>query len=158
MSVTTINKIRKDPVEYFMLRARELQAQGLTHVEIAAAIGKCERTVRNYLSEKPRERKSPVRTSKLDSFKDFIKAIIEENPNANGAKIYERIRKMGFDGKMSIVKEYITSLRKEINRKAVVRFETEPARQAQADWIVDRKSTRLNSSHQIISYAVFCLK
>src|SRR5258708_28390173 len=25
-------------------------------------------------------------------------------------------------------------------------------------WPVDRKSTRLNSSHQIISYAVFCLK
>src|SRR5258708_30012269 len=27
-----------------------------------------------------------------------------------------------------------------------------------ADGGVDRKSTRLNSSHQIISYAVFCLK
>src|SRR5258708_11812185 len=25
-------------------------------------------------------------------------------------------------------------------------------------WFGDRKSTRLNSSHQIISYAVFCLK
>src|SRR5258708_26703799 len=25
-------------------------------------------------------------------------------------------------------------------------------------WKPDRKSTRLNSSHQIISYAVFCLK
>src|SRR5258708_16944150 len=25
-------------------------------------------------------------------------------------------------------------------------------------WTEDRKSTRLNSSHQIISYAVFCLK
>src|SRR5258708_28586587 len=25
-------------------------------------------------------------------------------------------------------------------------------------WVLDRKSTRLNSSHQIISYAVFCLK
>src|SRR5258708_24284905 len=25
-------------------------------------------------------------------------------------------------------------------------------------WELDRKSTRLNSSHQIISYAVFCLK
>src|SRR5258708_26874409 len=25
-------------------------------------------------------------------------------------------------------------------------------------WLIDRKSTRLNSSHQIISYAVFCLK
>src|SRR5258708_19116258 len=26
------------------------------------------------------------------------------------------------------------------------------------DILIDRKSTRLNSSHQIISYAVFCLK
>src|SRR5207244_10410452 len=35
-------------------------------------------------------------------------------------------------------------------------------READAAWVtnpkVDRKSTRLNSSHQIISYAVFCLK
>src|SRR5947208_5190441 len=29
---------------------------------------------------------------------------------------------------------------------------------AAAYWSEDRKSTRLNSSHQIISYAVFCLK
>src|SRR5256885_9332477 len=27
-----------------------------------------------------------------------------------------------------------------------------------ADQVVDRKSTRLNSSHLVISYAVFCLK
>src|SRR5947208_13049758 len=32
-----------------------------------------------------------------------------------------------------------------------------PADSAQASGL-DRKSTRLNSSHQIISYAVFCLK
>src|SRR5438034_6471195 len=25
-------------------------------------------------------------------------------------------------------------------------------------WVLDRKSTRLNSSHTVISYAVFCLK
>src|SRR5574341_1945419 len=31
-------------------------------------------------------------------------------------------------------------------------------RQRGADAGVDRKSTRLNSSHQLISYAVFCLK
>src|SRR2546426_9388440 len=29
---------------------------------------------------------------------------------------------------------------------------------AQADGVTDRKSTRLNSSHLVISYAVFCLK
>src|SRR5438552_7519769 len=33
-----------------------------------------------------------------------------------------------------------------------------PRRIARVDDLVDRKSTRLNSSHQIISYAVFCLK
>src|SRR5256885_13135571 len=29
---------------------------------------------------------------------------------------------------------------------------------AEVDFMVDRKSTRLNSSHLVISYAVFCLK
>src|SRR5258708_24571103 len=29
---------------------------------------------------------------------------------------------------------------------------------AESQKVLDRKSTRLNSSHQIISYAVFCLK
>src|SRR5256885_3041976 len=29
---------------------------------------------------------------------------------------------------------------------------------ARSIWIKDRKSTRLNSSHLVISYAVFCLK
>src|SRR5256885_3394649 len=29
---------------------------------------------------------------------------------------------------------------------------------AMGAWMIDRKSTRLNSSHLVISYAVFCLK
>src|SRR5258708_24625178 len=33
-----------------------------------------------------------------------------------------------------------------------------PLSQIDAEGIADRKSTRLNSSHQIISYAVFCFK
>src|SRR6267143_2635506 len=44
----------------------------------------------------------------------------------------------------------------------VVRVKTEPGRRgpSQIDYAVtvDRKSTRLNSSHSSISYAVFCLK
>src|SRR5438552_5970277 len=34
----------------------------------------------------------------------------------------------------------------------------DPDLYAAIDAVADRKSTRLNSSHQIISYAVFCLK
>src|SRR2546429_2926505 len=33
-----------------------------------------------------------------------------------------------------------------------------PRCNAQRRWVADRKSTRLNSSHGYISYAVFCLK
>ena len=35
---------------------------------------------------------------------------------------------------------------------------TEVTEDERRDLSIDRKSTRLNSSHQIISYAVFCLK
>src|SRR5207244_11331491 len=38
------------------------------------------------------------------------------------------------------------------------RDQTLAALERQAQKPIDRKSTRLNSSHQIISYAVFCLK
>src|SRR5258708_8111584 len=44
---------------------------------------------------------------------------------------------------------------------AVLRFGEQLPRidgRPRTDIVSDRKSTRLNSSHQIISYAVFCLK
>src|SRR2546426_1211238 len=37
-------------------------------------------------------------------------------------------------------------------------FDSLPAGQPPAGFSLDRKSTRLNSSHLVISYAVFCLK
>src|SRR5438445_9022203 len=44
-------------------------------------------------------------------------------------------------------------------RAPVNSFEFQPCgRTPQADDLIDRKSTRLNSSHANISYAVFCLK
>src|SRR5438034_1797346 len=42
-------------------------------------------------------------------------------------------------------------------RRAPVRS-AHPSRPLQRSTIGDRKSTRLNSSHTVISYAVFCLK
>src|SRR5258708_22319969 len=47
-----------------------------------------------------------------------------------------------------------TKLRRQTKSPCVNRQNMSPTRQRGTD----RKSTRLNSSHQIISYAVFCLK
>ena len=44
-----------------------------------------------------------------------------------------------------------------VTRSPVIRRRRTPISELDRTW-ADRKSTRLNSSHQIISYAVFCLK
>lgn len=118
-----------------MLKAHELQAQGFTQKQIAEQLGRSERTIRTWLKQTPRKRKLPVRKSILDEYKPFIEILVRENPEVNGAKIYEKLLKMGFTGKSSIVREFITKIRKEETQKATIRFETEPAHQAQVDWI-----------------------
>src|SRR5438552_4774968 len=47
-----------------------------------------------------------------------------------------------------------------LDRAAAARHVDDPGHEAELalQHPIDRKSTRLNSSHQIISYAVFCLK
>src|SRR5205807_5332992 len=42
--------------------------------------------------------------------------------------------------------------------RCMIRINLAPVRERKAFRISDRKSTRLNSSHLVISYAVFCLK
>ena len=44
-------------MEKFMLKAHELQAQGLTQKQIAEQLGRTDRTIRTWLKEMPRERK-----------------------------------------------------------------------------------------------------
>lgn len=122
-------------MEKFMLKAHELQAQGFTQKQIAEQLGRTDRTIRIWLKQTPRKRKLPVRKSILDEYKPFIELLVRENPEVNGAKIYEKLQKMGFTGKSSIVREFITKIRKEEMQKASIRFETEPAHQAQVDWI-----------------------
>src|SRR5438034_2490121 len=43
-------------------------------------------------------------------------------------------------------------------RRIIVTRPTPDTVEARIVWVRDRKSTRLNSSHTVISYAVFCLK
>src|SRR5207244_5646706 len=54
---------------------------------------------------------------------------------------------------------YELDMIQKINRASAERWQHDPELEARIQaFELDRKSTRLNSSHQIISYAVFCLK
>lgn len=142
-----------------MLEARLLQAKGLTQKEIAETIGKSERTVRYYLKQTPRPRKNPRRGSRVDPYKPMIDQILEENPSYNSEILFERLSKMGYTGKISVMKDYVALVRKKLTLQAVIRFETEPARQAQVDWkefgkqIVDGVETKLYAFVMVLGYS-----
>src|SRR5438034_2901608 len=54
-------------------------------------------------------------------------------------------------------RRYRRSCRKFVNSGSFCR-QAPSQRRGRRSWFIDRKSTRLNSSHTVISYAVFCLK
>jgi transposase len=146
-------------MEHRMMDARFYQAQGMTQKEIAEALGVTDRTVRNYLSERPRPRIKPIRKSNLDPFRDYVRSTIEQNIGMNGELIYDSIRKMGYAGKRSVLKEYITKVRRDNERQAVIRFETEPGFQAQVDWVefgkqmVDGEPRKLYAFTMVLGYS-----
>jgi transposase len=145
--------------EHRMLEARVLQRQGKTQTEIAVAMGVCERTVRNHLQGKPAMKRKPVRGSRVDPHKPLIDSILEENPSYNGELIFERLQKLGYEGKISVMKDYIAKVRRKLEAKAVIRFETEPGRQAQVDWkefgkqVVDGKVRKLYAFVMVLGYS-----
>jgi len=117
-----------------MHQARILKEQGLKQVEIAEILQVSDRMVRNYLSGHIKTTPYPNRGSLLDSFKDYIKTILEENPFFNVIVLQDRIKNMGYTGGITILREFAALERKSHITKAVLRFETEPGFQAQVDW------------------------
>jgi len=117
-----------------MHQARILRQQGWSQQAIAKELGVTDRTIRNYLAELPRERKTRQSAGKLDAFKPLIDAIIADEPYYNNVILFERIVNLGYAGQMSILKAYVHERRSEVTRTLALRFETEPGRQAQVDW------------------------
>jgi len=117
-----------------MHQAWILWQQGWSQQAIAKELGVTDRTVRNYLSQQPRKRKTRTSLSKLDAFKPLIDAVIADEPYYNNIILFERLLKLGYTGKISILKAYVHERRTEATRTLALRFETEPGRQAQVDW------------------------
>jgi transposase len=90
--------------------------------------------VRKYLKPDFGQVSPKTPPSLLDPFKDTIQAVIEESPFYNLVLLAERLRKQGYAGSMTILRVHAAKIRKEVLTKAVLRFESEPGRQAQVDW------------------------
>src|SRR5258708_18311080 len=97
----------------------------------------------NRRSEKTRKKKASKLGQKWTS-----RMVIEQ------LRKEEIIEKTGaMPGSKTFIERYQTTL-----TAVMAGLSKEELEEAQNTAVRDRKSTRLNSSHQIISYAVFCLK
>lgn len=105
------------------------------------------RTLVKYIETPAPPRAPRDRTSKLDAFKPAISELLERDSTAPATVILERLRTLGFDGGITIVKNYLQAVRTEAkNRRAYVRMEPGPVTRgaaAQATLSGDKVCCRL---------------
>ena len=66
-------------------------------------------SVKKYMSNPEVVQKRPNRTSKLDPYRDQIKALLDEDPTASAPVVLQQLE--GFTGKITIVRDYLRQLR-----------------------------------------------
>ena len=119
--------------EWFMIR--DLARQGLSITDIAYRMGCDRKTVRKYLAY-PDQPRSPARApqaSKLDPFKSYVQQRLDQGV-FNCEVLYRELCQHGYDGKPTILRDYVRPRRQAARQQACVRFETPPGQQGQVDW------------------------
>ena len=118
--------------DYAVIKA--LKQRGVYNKDIAAEIGVHPKTVSRALKRGSEpQRPSPERESKLEPYKGTVDRLLSEGV-WNAVVIYREIQAEGYEGKATILREYIAPKRALRSGRATVRFETKPGQQLQSDW------------------------
>lgn len=147
------------PKEDRMHVARIMAKQGHTQKYIAEYLGVSDRMVRKYLNPEFGTQPRKSRESILKPFYPIIEDTLENDPYFNLIYLHERLRNAGYTGKMTILRNYARQYRKKLIEKAVIRFETEPGRQAQVDWKecgnmeIDGKTQKVYAFVMLLGYS-----
>ncbi len=100
--------------------------------DIANEMGVSRPTVRKYMKvKKPPAYGKENGTSGLEPCKAYIKDRTDRH-NLTAARILEEIRKKGYAGGYTILKDYCRTVRRDREITAMIRFETEPGKQVRA--------------------------
>jgi transposase len=74
------------------------------------------------------------RMSKLDPYKSYIGDLLERYPDITGQRVFEHLQDRGFDGEITIVRNYLKSIREVVSKTPLVMVETLPGQRAAHDW------------------------
>jgi transposase len=114
-------------------RLHEIERCSLS--EISRRLQLDRKTVRRALQSEHIPHRTPAgkRSSKLDAYKQHITQRLKDYPRIPASALYDEIVRMGYSGKIRIVREYVAGLR--VKKKEVyLRIETLPGEYAQVDW------------------------
>lgn len=139
---------------------RSLKENGMRISDIARELNMDRKTVRKYARSKvvPKYKARGTGSKKINPYRDYIKGRIDRY-NLSAVRILDEIRKTGYSGSYSTLKAYCHTLRKDRAITAVIRFETEPGRQAQVDFgefghiEIDERSRKLYAFSYILGYS-----
>ena len=100
------------------------------------------RRVSRILEERERRRSEGIdddvkpvpRKSKLDPHKDDIYRLLEEFKGVTAQRVYECILEKGYTGKISILEDYLVTIRKGKAKEVIRCVETAPGQRAAHDW------------------------
>lgn len=119
-----------------LFEIHQLDSQGCSQRTIAKQLRVDRQTVAKYLADPDiTAKKRAPKVSKLDPYRDRIKLMLEKWPDAKAPVVLQRLRELGFDGNITIVRDYLRQLRGEASHKQpFIRYESEPGEQMQIDW------------------------
>lgn len=115
---------------------RRLNEAGVSKAEIARRLGMSRTTVYDLLRrDEPPAYVRKAMPSMLDGHRDEIRAMLAEDPNVAATVILERLRRSGFVGGITILRDYVRQVRPEFAAAASFQRTTYlPGEIGQVDW------------------------
>lgn len=116
-----------------IMKIKESAGAGKSAYAIGKELGISKNTARKYMQPGVSPPEKIDRPSKLDAYKPLLHELMADGIY-NCVVLLDRLREAGYDGGISILKDYVHPFRPPKKLPAVRRYETAPGKQAQMDW------------------------